>query len=261
MAYTSSQWSVDTLEAQLVAEVPRASTGATRTPSTQLTNIVKTALRHVWERQDWEWMVRSGTLSISAAASSATLASDFRKFDAKWLADQSKSGWLAFVNSRRDFQQQASQYTSTETGMPSIAVVTRNTTDHETLVYAVHFAPVADQAYSMTYTYLPACPIDLDSALDDHRADNEVIPMPNWMHELWEARAAYMAAMKFRADTEVKMELRGMWKDALQAAMENNAEMMTNPPRTVRDGYGDGAVLACGDAGRFDASIATRLGL
>ena len=104
-------WSVNTLAAQLLAELPRAAVGPGRTASDELKNIVRYALRHIWSVCDWVWYRKNGTLAIGAGDSVEDLPGDFRKLSSRWVKDNNEqSGWLYFTNSLDTLREAQTNY-------------------------------------------------------------------------------------------------------------------------------------------------------
>jgi post-segregation antitoxin (ccd killing protein) len=235
-------FSVDTLSADLVGEINVDRNASGGTVPERFKSVVRGALRTLWTKRDWVWQLRVGSLAISAAASTATLATDFRKMDSRWLKDNEKYGWLQFTNSLYGWQEVQSQYSSTVTGQPEYAVITRNMTDHVNFLWYVHLTPTADQAYTYSYSYLARCPLDLAVDHADYKADSGEIPMEEFFSEGWRLLATVRLKKRFGTGEAWLLDQK-LFGDWYEQAVEENNETISDNIEQIVDGYGDMAAL------------------
>lgn len=237
---TPDFWTVNTLGAHIASGIAKSSLTGTRTASDETLDIVRYALREVWEVEDWRHLMKTGTLTIADAATTADVATDFRKFDSKWTNDNEEQGcWLRFTNELREITGLRAKLDDDATGRPQLACICRDTSDTDDFAWITQLAPTSDAAYSHDYVYLPTCPIDLPSDHADFKTDDEVPIMLQWLHALWYKLALYTAQQHFRLDPEIFGRSKTEYTQSLQRARENKNESLTSEDMRVRDAYGD----------------------
>lgn len=231
---------MDALATHLISAVNRSSNVATRSAGDELTQIVRDALRHIWSVDDWRWMAKTADLTISADATTAAVAADFRKIDSKWMNDNSEYGrWLRFTNNLREVVGLRSVFEDSERRRPQLACVARDTSNATSLAWLAQLVPTSDKAYTHTYVYLPECSLDLPNTHADFKTDSEEIVMPLFMHGIWKDRAFYRAKMQFTKDHEAQSRAKSEYTQNLSKAAKNQNETLTSEDMRTTDDYQD----------------------
>jgi len=258
MAYAHrAHWSVNSLALQVLGDINETRDPSGNAPDT-LINLVAECLRDIWEDRDWWWQRQTATLEVSADDTEEAMPADFRKLDSKWINDAERStttaetaSGLVFTEDLSLFQMVKDGYDASATGEPVIACIVQDTSETNYVKWKALLAPASDKDYTYTFVYIPLCPIDLDSAVTLYKNEQQQILMPSKFHEGWRIRATMRAA---KAGTDLKKEMRQDWKEWAREAVQEHNERMTDPPRLIRDSYGDrGAIPRAG--GESSASL------
>lgn len=192
--------------------------------------------RWLWNMSDWNFRRKSATLTMTADADTAALASDFGKIDTQWIrtnnSDQS-TYWLQFTESPSTWQSASNHY-GTDTGVPQLALLIHDTDESSEWKWEAKLTPTPDDAYTYPYWYLKESPWDLATAL----ADTAIVPWPPEFDNGWECLLKYKLASSYRADNAWQ-SFKSDWKDWLSSAYSENDETIAFDAEPIQEGYGD----------------------
>lgn len=246
MAGTYQAWTVTSLAAHIRGELDQDTNAAGGTVPDRLKAIVGKAGAWLWDRYDWKFRSRGGTLSITSGTTTATLPNDFGELDMLWLATTADSAdfRLKFTDDAEEFQIYAGQYKNdgTDNGEPRLALIVRDTAA-STFAWKVAFAPQSDQAYSYTFYYLSNNPwLGSQSAVAaDPLEDDEAPQWPPSFNEGWYLKASADAARAFGNKDQHSL-YRSEFEKWLDGQVQENDETMADSRLRVRGDYDDAAL-------------------
>jgi len=252
-----AEWSVNTLKAQVLGELMQDRNVESGAPD-RLKNIVIQSLRAVWGAADWIFTLRETSLAATAADTEETLATDFGEMHSWVVKDVDHSAVMQFTTDARRWRERKSNIDTSATGHPEIGLIKRDTSDTDDFIWKVYFEIACDQDYTWPYFYKALCPIDLPAAHADLKGEDDIIPMPLFMHELWHLDATWRAEKAFREDDSWKASKK-LYDDRVDAAKVESDDPATLSSRTIQDGYQDWDSLPTTDTVPYIGSDASRL--
>jgi len=248
-ALTLARWSISTLKAQVLGELNQDRNTQADAPD-RLKNVVAEALRSMWRARPFAFREREDELAASDGDTTEALPGDFREMLSDNVKDVSKAQTLKFTTDRvrwRVHKDHGGE--NPPPGHPTLAIVRRDMTDTDDMVWLAEFDRELDQDYTWPIIYLAECPIDLAPSHADFKDEDAIIPMPTEFHELWHLEALYRAQRAFRADDA--------WKSTYAHCKAVRAEVEprhmaphARPMEPIRDGYQDMDAVGYGDGGQ-----------
>ncbi len=231
-------WSVDSLTEHLLGFVSQDRNAAGGSVPDRATDIVRNELRAVWEAQDWVFRGKVDDLTVATNAATITLPDDYAKSVSGSARDVDHQQTLRFTGNVARWVRFDSRWRATEKRRPILANVVWD--DSEESNWIANISPASDRSMTLPFAYLRRVPVDLDSGHADHRADDEVVAMPNKFSELWKLRATWRIFEAFqRDDREAIRGARADYRRELKAAIEQHNETTKQPMDVIAAAYFD----------------------
>jgi hypothetical protein len=156
---TYAPWTVTSLSNHVRGLLNRDPEATGGTVPNRISELVLQAAVEMWNRWDWKFRRKTGTLYLLDGQQETILPADFDKLDTRWLRDQKESnGRLRFTENPDELQAMLDYYgfdqsDTREEGEPKLALITRDDNKSGYFPKAV-CAPRADQDYEYSYWYL-----------------------------------------------------------------------------------------------------------
>ena len=231
-------WTTDSLTAHLLAELNRRRSTTGSNPD-RLEDIVREAGAWLWNSTDWRFRRKTANLTTVADTATVDMPNDFGEMDHRWLRDSTYDFGLRFTEQVQFYQAFANRYTSTDTGVPRVAVIVQDMAETTTFKWHFLLTPTPDAAYVYPYWYLQLDPWTEQINASSSFADSSSPVWPSTFDEGWRLRAKLNAEQSFYPEGKRMAPTMTLWNQWYAAQVAENNETLSRGMERIRDGYGD----------------------